>query len=54
MYLTGLLEADQITIPEVESELQAMARVREQIHGGAKARFLQIPPRSETCPSSCF
>jgi hypothetical protein len=40
VYVTGLLGANQITIPDVEPELQAMARVREQIHGGAESKIL--------------
>jgi hypothetical protein len=40
VYVTGLLEGNQITIPDVELEVQAMARVREQIHGGAEGKIL--------------
>jgi hypothetical protein len=31
---------NQITIPDVELEVEAMARVREQIHGGAEGKIL--------------
>jgi len=37
-YVTGFLGANQITIPDVESEVQA--KVREQIHGGAEGKIL--------------
>lgn len=39
-YVTGFLGAKQITIPDVESEVQAKVRVRGQIHGGAEGKIL--------------
>ena len=38
--MTGLIRANQITTPKVESEVQAKGRVREQIHGGAEGKIL--------------
>jgi imidazolonepropionase-like amidohydrolase len=35
IYVTGFLEANHISIPEVESSAQAAERVRQQIHDGA-------------------
>src|SRR5262249_9608934 len=35
IYVKGFLEANHISIPEVESNTQAVERVRQQIHGGA-------------------
>jgi imidazolonepropionase-like amidohydrolase len=35
IYVRGFLEANHISIPEVESSAQAAARVRQQIHHGA-------------------
>ena len=39
-YVTGFFGANQITIPDVESEVQAKMRVREQIHSGAEGKIL--------------
>jgi imidazolonepropionase-like amidohydrolase len=35
IYVKGFLETNHISIPEVESNAQAVARVRQQIHNGA-------------------
>lgn len=39
-YVTAFLGANQITIPDVESEVQAKVRVREQIHDGAEGKIV--------------
>jgi hypothetical protein len=40
-YVTGFFGANQITIPDVESEVQAKMRVREQILAGERCSGFQ-------------
>jgi hypothetical protein len=57
VYVTGFLEANQITIPDVELGVQAMAGVCERIHGGVEGKILANSTalgNPETCHSSCF